>query len=472
MTGKPHGRGATVVALAVTLVLGACATTTEPSGTVQPSGATQPTVPASSPASLEGSTITVLVSSGHQQFNPLWETELPKFEAATGITVRLQKVNTTDILTTFLRDVQVGGCTIDNVEMLDGGTAAAAGYMQDLAPYLERDGSTVAALADAQVGWATKAMTFDGELKYYPFYSGSKAVAYRVNLLEDPANQADFEAKYGYKLPLPPTTPQQLSDLAAFFTKGETKGIVFSGAGDPAETTVADLVFRSGIDGYQDENGNALWGTKYPDNQAKAAETLTWMTDLMSGGFTPDSIPAMQTADTTANYIAGNSAMLYDHIYLTWSRINAPEAVAVIGETDSFEMPDFSDNGGGIAFYWARGITACSKNKDASWEFTKWVMSEENQKLALTKGTGVYVPTDKALLAWAVEQNILPRGVADTVTNAKYYKVTTITNQIRQGINIPLAEKLMGGEFTPEQYVTESGNQMQKLAEESGVATP
>ncbi len=482
MAGKiRHQPATTVAALAVTLLVAACSSGTQPSGSApsstQPSGSapssTQPSGSAPSSTSLQGQTITVLVSSGHQQFNPVWETELPKFEASTGITVKLQKVNTTDILTTFLRDVQVGGCTIDNVEMLDGGTAAAAPYMEDLGPYLARDGSSVAALTDAQVGWAVKAMTFGGQLKYYPFYSGSKAIAYRKSLFEDPANQAAFQAKYGYKLPEPPTTPQQLVDLATFFTTGSMKGIVFSGAGDPAETTAADLIFRSGIDGYQDNNGNALWGPKYPANQTTVTTTMKWLTGLMSAGLTPASIPAMQTADTTANYIAGGSAMLYDHIYLSWSKINAPSAVSTIGATGSFEMPNFSaSDGGGIAFYWARGIPSCSKHKDASWEFTKWVMSDANQKLALTKGVGTYVPTDKALLAWAVAQNILPQGVADTVTHAKYYKVTTVTNQLRQGIDIPLVEKLIGGQLTPEEYVSQSGSQMQKAAEDAGIVTP
>lgn len=423
--------------------------------------------PSAKPSDLRGQTIKVLVSSGHQQFNPIWDVELPKWEAKTGIKVELDKVNTTDISSTFLRDVTVGGCTIDNVEMLDGGTASAAPRMADLDTFLKKDGTSAAALLKQQVSFAQKAYTFNGKLAFYPFYSGAKAVAYRKTMFEDPANQAAFQAKFGYKLPDPPTTAQQLTDLAQFFTTGSTKGIVFSGSGDPGETTLADLIFRNGVDGYQDAKNNALWGPAYPGNQDKVAKAATYLTDFIAKGYTPASIGAMQTADTTANFLAGNTAMDYDHIYLFWNQMTA--AKGKLGDIGSFEFPSLEKGQGGIAFYWGRGIPQCSKHKEASWEFMKWIMSPEIQKVALTKGTGVYVPTDKSLLTWAVDQGVIPQGVADSVSHAKAYLVTPVTNQLRQSINIPLVEKLIGKQLTPKEYAQTSGMQMQDAANAAGL---
>jgi multiple sugar transport system substrate-binding protein len=423
-------------------------------------------------AAFTGTTINVLVSSGHQQFNDVWLNELPKFEAQSGMNVNLIKVGTTDILATFLRDVRLGGCTIDNVSMLDGGLAASSEYMADLGPYLAKDGSSSAKLLATQVPFVSRAMVWDGKLKFYPYYSGSKGIAYRVDLFNDPANQAAFLAKYKYKLPIPPVTPQQLLDVAKFFTTDKMKGIVFSGSGDPGETTLADTIFRSGIDGYQDANGNALYGPKYPANQKIVTTAATWLTNLIATGLTPNTISAMQTADSTAYYVAGKSAMLYDHIYLQWSNLNSASAVAQIGKSGSFEMPNFSTtDGGGIPFYWARGIPNCSKNKDASWAFTKWITSDDILKNALTKGVGVFVPTKKDILAWAVAQNIVPTGVADAVKHAKYYRLSTVTNQLRQVIDIPLVEKLIGGQLSPNQYTTQAGYAMQQAAEASGLVT-
>ncbi len=423
--------------------------------------------PSAESSDLSGQTIKVLVSSGHQQFNPVWDTELPKWEAKTGIKVELDKVNTTDISSTFLRDVTVGGCTIDNVEMLDGGTASAAPHMADLNQFLERDGSSAAALLKQQVPFAQKAYSFDGKLDFYPFYSGAKGVAYRKSWFQDPTNQANFQSEFGYKLPDPPTTAQQVKDLAKFFTTGKTKGIVFSGSGDPGETTLSDLIFRNGVDGYQDAKNNAQWGPAHPGNQGKVAAAATYLTDFITEGYTPASIGAMQTADTTANFLAGNTAMDYDHIYLFWNQMTA--AKSKLGDIGSFEFPSLEKGQGGISFYWGRGIPECSKHKAASWEFMKWIMSPEIQKIALTKGTGVYVPTDTSLLSWAVDQGVIPQGVADSVSHAKAYKVTPVTNQIRQSIDIPLVEKLIGNQLTPAEYAKTSGEQMQDAANSAGI---
>lgn len=416
---------------------------------------------------LRGQTIKVMVSSGHQQFNDVWLTELPKFEAETGIKVELDKVNTTDISSAFLRDVTVGGCTIDNVEMLDGGTAAAAPRMADLNTFLEADGSSAEELLEGQVGFAQTAYTFDEKLAFYPFYSGAKGVAYRLSWFEDPANQAAFEAEYGYELPNPPTTTDEMVDVAEFFTTDTTSGIVFSGAGDPGESTIDDQIFRHGVGGFQDEKNNALFGPAHSDNTKKVVEAATYLTDFIANGYTPASIGAMQTADTTANFLAGNTAMDYDHVYLAWNQMKAAEAT--LGEIGSFEFPSAEEDAGGIAFYWGRGIPECSQHKAASWEFMKWVMSDEIQKNALTKGVGVYVPTNVELLAWAVEQGIVPQGVADSVANAQAYKVTPVTAQLRQSIGIPAYEKLIGNQLAPKEYAETLGNQMQDAANAAGI---
>jgi multiple sugar transport system substrate-binding protein len=418
---------------------------------------------------VKGQTIKVLVSSGHLQFTPVWD-KLKEFTKQTGIKVQLDPVATVDIEGAFQRDVTVGACTYDNVELLDGALPGASSKMEDLGPYLEKDGSSTDELLGGQVSWVKGAMESDGKLNFYPFYSGAKAIAYRQDLFEDPKNQAAFEKKYGYALPVPPTTPDQVVDLAEFFTGHGTKyGIVFSGQGDSAETTVADVFFRHGVTGYQDADNNALWGPENADTQAAVADSATWLTDLVDKGYAPKDVTAMATGETTAFYTDGNAAMIYDHIYLPWAQFNAPEVTSKIGKTGSFEPPNFTEGAGGITFYWGRGIPSCSKHKEASWEFMKWVMSEENMKLALTKGEGVFVPTDKALLDWSVQQNVVPQGVADAVSHSKPYLVTTATGRIRQKVDIPLVEKLFQGELTPAEYAEESGAAIQQEAEDSGL---
>ncbi|GAA1869083.1 ABC transporter substrate-binding protein [Asanoa iriomotensis] len=454
MTQRVFFRGAALAAsLVVALPLVACST----------SGAGQ------SGQDAGGKTIKVLVSSGHQQFKPVWD-KLPEFTAQTGIKVQLDQVATTDIEGAFQRDVTVGACTYDNVELLDGALAGAAPKMADLSTYLTKSGSSAQALFDAQVGWTKGAMEFDGKVAYYPFYSGSKGIAYREDLFTDAKNKTDFKAEFGYDIPTPPTTPAQIVDLAKFFTgRGTQYGIVFSGQGDSGETTLADVIFRHGVNGYQSDDDNAMWGPSNPANQAKVVESATWLTDLIKNGYAPKSVTAMATGEATSFYTDGNAAMIYDHIYLPWAQFSAQDVVSKIGESGSFAPPSFVEGAGGITFYWGRGIPECSKNKDASWTFMQWVMSEENQKLALTEGQGVYVPTDKNLLAWSVEQGKVPQGVADAVSTNQPYKVTTATGRMRQKVNLPLVDRLYQGNLTPEQYAKDSGEAIQKEAVDSGL---
>lgn len=472
--GSRLGVASVLLAVAISPMMAACgssASTPAPAGGT-PASSTPAVTPAGSAAGgvvgKSNTTITVMVSSGHQQFNPVWDL-LPQFTQQTGITVKLDKVATTSIEGNMLQAVKLGSCQYDAVEMLDGGMAALAPYMASLSPFLQKDGTDISSFRSQFVPWSIQVTTFGNDIKYYPYYSGAKAVAYRKSLFDDPANQAAFKAQFGYAMPVPPTTPQQLLDLAKFFTKNGMYGIVFSGQGDSADTGISDLVFRSGVGGFQDSSGNALWGPKYPANEAKVQAAATWLQDLVyKYHVAPTAVTGMGTAEATSYYTAGKAAMIYDTFYLSWSQFIAPNVTSVIGQSGTFEMPDFQAGAGGIPFWWGYGIPSCSKNQQAAWTFVKWVLSPHNQQLALTKGQGVYVPTDKNLLAWAVQQNVIPQGVADAVSHAQAYSITAATGTMREKIDIPLVGKLLLNQLTPSQYAQQVGQQMQQAAVESG----
>jgi ABC-type glycerol-3-phosphate transport system substrate-binding protein len=455
---------------AITL-LAACSATpaTEQASTVGPAATSTPA--ASQGTTGRGETIKVLVSSGHQQFNAVWEA-LASFTAESGITVELDKVATDDIQARALQDLKLGGCTYDVVETPDDAQGALADMMTPIEPLLSKDGTDPAAFKADFVPWAVASATYGGSLKYHPFYSGAKAVAYRKDLLEDAKNKADFQAKFGYALPIPPTTPQQLVDIAAFFTKDGVSGIVFSGKGDSAANTIADLVFRTGVPGFTDQNGNLLWGgPKHPENRAKVEAAAKWMQDLVYGSkVAPTAVTGMGTDEAIASYAAGQAAMVYDLIYLGWSQFNAPNVTSVIGKTGTFELPSLQAGAGGIPSWWGRGIPACSKHPEAAWTFMKWVMADEQLHSALTKGKGVFVPTKKSILAWAVDQNAVPVGVADAVTHAQVFDVTKATGTFRQTVTIPLVEQLMQNAITPAQFADQIGQQGQDVFVRAGVA--
>ncbi len=66
-------------------------------------------------------------------------------------------------------------------------------------------------------GLVTEAQV-DGAFVGMPVWTNSEILFYRTDLFEDPTNQADFEAKYGYPL-APPTDWEEYRDVAEFFTR-------------------------------------------------------------------------------------------------------------------------------------------------------------------------------------------------------------------------------------------------------------
>ena len=71
--------------------------------------------------------------------------------------------------------------------------------------------------ADLFPGLVSEAQV-DGSFVGMPVWTNSEILFYRTDLFEDPKEQADFQAKYGYEL-VPPTTWEQYRDVAEFFTR-------------------------------------------------------------------------------------------------------------------------------------------------------------------------------------------------------------------------------------------------------------
>ena len=66
--------------------------------------------------------------------------------------------------------------------------------------------------------------SWNGKLYGVLFDADAQTLYYRKDVFANPDNQAKFKAKHGYDLPAPPTTMQQMHDLADFFTGWDWNG--------------------------------------------------------------------------------------------------------------------------------------------------------------------------------------------------------------------------------------------------------
>lgn len=112
---------------------------------------------------------------------------------------------------------------------------------------------------------------YQGHYVGMPVWTNAEVLFYRKDLFEDPTEQANFAEQYGYPL-APPTTWQQFTDTARFFTRDGLYGTDVKGA---VETEWLAHVLQAGSPGMVlDDNGQVII-----DNPQHLA-ALTFYADL------------------------------------------------------------------------------------------------------------------------------------------------------------------------------------------------
>jgi len=420
-----------------------------------------------------GTTLNVLSTSGHRQLDPIWN-KTSELEQETGIKIALTRIPVGEIRQKIMQDLAMGTGQFDAYEIPDDTIFSASQYLTPLEPYIKRDFGSVDAWGKTTVPWALKAAAILGDVRVHPFYCGAVAAAYREPLFADAKNRSDFKARFGYDLPTPPKSWKELIDAATFFTrqeKGEQLwGLVFPGKQDPGLNVFEELLFQEGVLFLDDQN-HSLWGPKHPENHATVKKVAEFLQGLIyRNKVAPTTIPGMATNECTDMYVNGKAAIVMDLIYFAWNEITSKKVTDRIGKSASFEIPGSSGIGkGGRPSYWMWGIATKSEKKDAAWEFLRWFMRDENLKLALTKGTGVFIPTDTRLGDWAASENILPPAVVGAVKRDQVYRLNPQIGQVRNTIRV-FVEKLDLNDLTPDQFVQQSGNAVEQLMINTGLA--
>jgi len=153
-----------------------------------------------------------------------------------------------------------------------------------------------------------------------PAFANSEILYYRTDLFNDAAKQAAFKAKYGYDLK-PPTTWQQYSDVAAFFTKDGMYGAPLPGA---VETQYLATLSQAG------EKNMVLnaAGTKSTLGDAASLKALDYYTSLAKYG--PSGAAAVDWNAAQNLYNQGKAAMM-----LFWAHAyrQIPTSAPVYGKT-------------------------------------------------------------------------------------------------------------------------------------------
>lgn len=310
--------------------------------------------------------LNVLVEGGGHQIQAAIAQQ---YEADTGNRVNLIEVPYAGVFDKFTAEMATGGSSYDIVTM---DVVWLPTFVQFLEPiddlFTEEVKADIfpALLSDAQLG---------GHFVGMPVWANSEVLFYRKDLFEDAAQQSAFKAAYGYDLKVP-TTWQEFTDTAAFFTKDGMYGTPIPGA---VETQWLAHVLQAGSPGVVlDADGNVI-----VDNAAHVAALKFYQDLVCTYKVTPSGTAQMGWLEQQQVFNQGQAAMLlwWAHEY---TQIEDPALKANVGVA-----PMIGGEAGvaGIPGPWYNIIPTTSQNKDLARDYIAYAY--EHNALGIESTTGL-----------------------------------------------------------------------------------
>jgi multiple sugar transport system substrate-binding protein len=296
------------------------------------------------------------------------KTAVEGFTKKTGIKVEFEQFPFDKYRQTLMLDYTSGKNTWD-VNYLSYGWYRSLVESKSLTPLTE---AQLAQLNLADVPNMGLYKEKDGNTYFVPYMNEIGGVLYRTDLFEDPKEKEAFKAKYGYEL-APPKTLKQYRDIAEFFNR-------------PPNLYGVTLMGKKSIFSVT-HFANRLWGlggtildSKYKPafNNEMGIAALQDMKDMFKYA-NPASLN-YEFNDAVNEFIQGKSAMVE-----IWSTVllyaDNPAQSKIVGKASFTGMPRPEANVGKklptLYIAWGLVINGKSPNKDAAFEWIKYVTSKE-----------------------------------------------------------------------------------------------
>jgi multiple sugar transport system substrate-binding protein len=347
---------------ATTAPAGGAATTAPATPTAAAAAAANPaatTAPAANtaPANLKGTKITAVFQSG-SELEKLYKQEMADFEADTGIKAEYSSVPFENLMDREMTLVGAGSGDID----VFGTHYAQIGRFGDAMVPLNDLAAGAKITADQYVKGSFDAFTVDGKLLALPFSFDMRALFYRTDLFKD-AGIAD-----------PPKTLDEVVQVAQKLNKPpDVYGYMIVGKGDPALREYSDLLWAYGGDFLEKglEPSPPAW------NSDAGVQALQWWYDLVyTSKVAPPGVAAYGWEENSQLFASGQVAMNKD-----WgpSSYKDPKASKVVDTFGVTALPAGPKSARTTGVCHGRAINKFSKNKEAAWEFVRWVTAKDQQ---------------------------------------------------------------------------------------------
>jgi len=312
---------------------------------------------------------------------------MDSFEEETNIAIKYHEYPHAEMMAKIVQENQAGTSAFDTAMAGAINQGILEPYMMSLNQFIERDFGSVQAFREKFYPWAIDFGVYDDEIKFLQFHVNAEYCVYNANLFNDPIEKENFKKEYGYDL-APPETPDQLVDVASFFTRPEDDlwGFVIMAKGPPGGWALISRLYGAGLRTVDVETGKA----PFEEGKAKqkAIDAVQWWVDLIDKyGVMPKGTAAIAHRDAYEMFISNRAAMSFGWWGDFFPRLADEEIVNTIGESGSFAFPVQNDENGLPISTWGIGISTDSKNPEESWEYIKFLLSKDMQ-LALSENVG------------------------------------------------------------------------------------
>jgi len=295
---------------------------------------------------------------------------IPEFEKQTGIKVNMESYFEDQLTQKLTVEMTSGSSTIDvfmTRPLQEGRLFSKNKWYEPLNPYLSDAAKTPAAWdwADFQKS-AVDATTLNGTTYAVPIVSEWQMLFYRKDLFE----QAGLK---------PPTTLEELEAAAKKLHNPEKDiyGIVSRGQRGAAVTQFSSYLFEFGGDFLKD--GKSVIDTP------EAVKAIQYYGRILKD-YGPPGVTNMSWPQAQALMASGKVAMWTDASTLLPGLLD-PQKSKI---SDKVGLALFPAGPAGFKPFnvvpWAVSVSAQSKNKDAAWEFVKWLSSKDVMKKAQLAG--------------------------------------------------------------------------------------
>ncbi len=374
-----------VLFLAITLVAcsGGTTTTTSPTATSAAAAPAATTAPETAPQS-NVRELTIFWA----QWDPAdYLQELVKdYEAETGIKVNVVQEPWGSFGDVFFAEMAAQGTSYDMVvgDSQWVGQASTQGHYVDLTDFMNSEGLTDT-VTEATLTYYGEYPPGSGTYWAFPTEGDANGWAYRKDLFEDPEEMAAFEEEYGYPL-APPTTMQQLMDIAKFFTRPD-EGLYGSAIYTQADYDGLTMGFQNMLfsfgGNWSDENFNPEGVINSPESVA----ALEYYRELYECCQPPGMSNAF-FAEVNDAFISGQAAMGMN--YFAFFPALANPQVNPYAESTGYFVNPAGPSGDHFASLGGQGISIISyispERQQAARDFIRWFGQNDVQAKWATLG--------------------------------------------------------------------------------------